>query len=207
VEVRHAGTDVLADPGTYCYHGEPEWRTYFRSTRAHNTLELDGQDQSVAGGPFLWVEQARSTVIRAAVDAEDGDPTWIAEHDGYRRLASPAVHRRTVRLDRSRRRLEIVDRVETDGEHVWRLSFHLGPTVRATLDGPRAALEWPGRGGAASASVELPDRLRWTAHRGQLGPVLGWYSPRFGEKVPATTLLGTASCGAEEVVTVVQFQA
>jgi Heparinase II/III-like protein/Heparinase II/III N-terminus len=37
VEVRYAGLDILADPGTYCYHGEPEWRSYFRSTIAHNT--------------------------------------------------------------------------------------------------------------------------------------------------------------------------
>ncbi len=26
LEVRHDGVDILADPGTYCYHGEPEWR-------------------------------------------------------------------------------------------------------------------------------------------------------------------------------------
>ena len=38
VEVRHDGVDVLADPGTYCYHGQPEWRQYFRSTLGHNTL-------------------------------------------------------------------------------------------------------------------------------------------------------------------------
>ncbi|MDQ6727567.1 MAG: heparinase II/III family protein, partial [Actinomycetota bacterium] len=29
VEVRHGGVDVLADPGTYCYHGEPRWRAWF----------------------------------------------------------------------------------------------------------------------------------------------------------------------------------
>src|SRR5262249_53599400 len=28
VEVRYGGVDILADPGTYCYHGEPAWRTY-----------------------------------------------------------------------------------------------------------------------------------------------------------------------------------
>ncbi|MFF1631882.1 alginate lyase family protein, partial [Streptomyces sp. NPDC058272] len=48
VEVRHDGVDVLADPGTYCYHGQPEWRQYFRSTLGHNTLQLDGSDQSVS---------------------------------------------------------------------------------------------------------------------------------------------------------------
>ena len=32
VELRVDGVDVLADPGTYCYHGEPSWRAYFRGT-------------------------------------------------------------------------------------------------------------------------------------------------------------------------------
>ena len=51
VELRCGGVDVLADPGCYCYHGEPAWRRYFRSTLGHNTLELDGTDQSVVGWP------------------------------------------------------------------------------------------------------------------------------------------------------------
>ena len=59
VEVRHGGTEILVDPGTYCYHGEPELRRYFRSTLAHNTVEVDGRDQSVSGGPFLWLRHAR----------------------------------------------------------------------------------------------------------------------------------------------------
>lgn len=89
VEVRHDGVDVLADPGTYCYHGQPEWRRYFRSTLGHNTLELDGADQSVSGGPFLWTRHARSRVLVA--DASTGGTArWCAEHDGYR----PSVHRR-----------------------------------------------------------------------------------------------------------------
>ena len=46
VEVRYAGMDILADPGTYCYHGERAWRSYFRSTIAHNTAELGGRNQS-----------------------------------------------------------------------------------------------------------------------------------------------------------------
>ena len=37
IELRCAGVEVLADPGTYCYHGEPAWRSYFRGTRGHST--------------------------------------------------------------------------------------------------------------------------------------------------------------------------
>ena len=60
VEVRHDGVDILADPGTYCYHGEPAWREWFRSTAAHNTVEVDGESQAESGGPFLWITQPRT---------------------------------------------------------------------------------------------------------------------------------------------------
>ena len=63
VEVRYAGVDILADPGTYCYHGERAWRSYFRSTIAHNTAELGGRSQSSEGGPFMWVRHAQAREI------------------------------------------------------------------------------------------------------------------------------------------------
>ena len=83
IEVRHDGVEILADPGTYCYHGEPEWRSYFRSTRGHNTIELAGVDQSRSGGPFLWVRPARTRIV-AVERGDDGEVlAWCAEHDGY----------------------------------------------------------------------------------------------------------------------------
>ncbi|MEX1007263.1 MAG: alginate lyase family protein [Acidimicrobiia bacterium] len=197
IEVRHGGVDVLADPGTYCYHGEPEWRDYFRSTRAHNTVELAGVDQSVSGGPFLWLRHAGAS--SRVVERDDGLDEWSAHHDGYLALRPPARHRRTVRVLRSARRLDIIDRIETTGTHSLRLSFHLGPTVRAELTGAIATLEWPTDGGRARAVLTLPDRLRWTAHRGETDPVLGWYSPRFGTKTPSTTLVGRFRCNGSPV--------
>ncbi len=207
IEVRHGGVDVLADPGTYCYHGEPAWRSYFRSTLGHNTLELDEMDQSQAGGPFLWVRHASTRLVSVQVDTEDGVETWSAEHDGYSRLDPPAVHRRTVRLDGGAHRLDIVDRVESDAPHRCRLAFHLGPFVRSALEGSAATLSWPGPKGGGSATLSLPPVLQWTAHRGETDPILGWYSPQFGRKEPTTTILGTGYCGSDggELRTVLQF--
>ena len=110
VEVRYAGIDILADPGTYCYHGERAWRSYFRSTIAHNTAELGGRSQSSERGPFMWARHAQAREIEVI---DDGDiARWTAEHDGYASLDPPALHRRSVLLDRASRSIDIIDEIE-----------------------------------------------------------------------------------------------
>ncbi|GAQ64013.1 heparinase II/III family protein [Streptomyces scabiei] len=201
LEVRHDGVDVLADPGTYCYHGQPEWRRYFRSTLGHNTLELDGADQSVSGGPFLWTRQARSRVLVSEMSGE-GTARWCAEHDGY----APSVHRRRVELTAASRELRVVDEVRGPRRAV-RLAFHLGPAVTADLAGHRAELTWTRDGEDRSAVLDLPGQLSWSAHRGASDPPLGWYSAGFGRKEPATTLIGTGFAdGVEGFTTVLGFR-
>ena len=215
VELRLGGIDVLAEPGTYCYHGEPEWRSYFRSTIAHNTLGA-GLHRPVPLGRALPLgspgrhpppERHSPSPGPTAIPASS---SWAAEHDGYTVLDPPAVHRRVVRLDRHRRRLEIVDTVISSGPHPCRLAFHLGPEVRSLLDGCTASLGWTGPDGPVTATMRLPEQLRWTCHRGEDDPILGWYSPGFGRKVTAVTLVGSGYCGADrpgphDLVTVLRF--
>jgi hypothetical protein len=197
VEVRYGGVDVLADPGTYCYHGEPQWRAYFRSTIAHNSAEIDNQSQSSEGGPFLWLRHANAQEI-AARDLGDVT-TWTAEHDGYTSLRPPAQHRRTVTLDRASRSIDIVD--EISGAHDIRLAFHLGPDVRAELNGKTVKLQWPDATPPGTARMELPPPLEWSLHQGEADPILGWYSSGLGRRVPAITLLGKGRSSAGEPLT------
>ncbi|MFD5383433.1 alginate lyase family protein [Streptomyces sp. NPDC127074] len=207
VEVRHDGIDVLADPGTFCYHGQPKWRQYFRSTLGHNTLQVDGGDQSVSGGPFLWTRHARTRVLAADTsDTSDaGTARWCAEHDGYQR----SMHRRRVELTAASRELRVVDEVRGPRRDV-RLAFHLGPAIAADLVGNRAVLTWIRDGEGRSAVLDLPGQLSWRAHRGESDPPLGWYSAGFGRKEPATTLVGTGFADGTalsgEFTTVLRFR-
>lgn len=191
IELRCGGTEILVDPGTYTYQGEAEWRRYFRSTIAHNCLELDGAEQSIAGGPFLWLKSAHSELISAT--GLDGGPeaVWCAAHDGYARLTPNARHQRTVRLIRGSGRLLVEDFVQSAGKHEGRLAFHLGPAVDCYLDGTVAQLSWDTEDGRRRATMNLPQELDWVAVKGQTEPPLGWYSPCFGSKIPTTTLIGT----------------
>ncbi len=208
VEVRHNGTDVLADPGTYCYHGEPEWRSYFRSTLAHNTVEVAGRAQSTAGGPFLWTRHARSTMLGLETDANGEVTAWSAAHDGYLDLDPPLRHRRSVRLQRQLRRIEIVDDLETAGGHPFRISFLLGPAIDAQMTTHEVALTWLEGESEKCATLSLPQGISWTLARGETHPRLGWYSSHFGEIQPTWALVGEGACsrtGTDTMTTVLQF--
>jgi hypothetical protein len=191
VEVRYGGVDILAEPGTCCYDGDPAWRSYFRSTIAHNTAEIGDRNQSIDGGPFTWSRQAR--VLETQVIDYGDVEIWAAEHDGYSTLDRPVRHCRSVMLDRASRSLDMVDQVDGHS-HDIRLAFHFGPEVQADLEGACAVLRWPTAATPGAARLELPPRLSWSLHTGETDPILGWYVHSLGRLVPAATLIGCGRC-------------
>lgn len=86
------GEFVITDPGTYIYNIERNFRDYFRKTINHNTIEIDGMDQSEIKGSFLWGRKAKVKLI--GTGANHGYIWACAEHDGY----SPVIHRREVKF-------------------------------------------------------------------------------------------------------------
>jgi hypothetical protein len=191
IEVRHDGTEILTDPGTYCYSSDPPFRGYFRSTIGHNALEVAGQDQSTSGGATMWIRHAKSRLTHLAAPLDEDKARWVAEHDGYRTLRPPVRHRRTVEFRGGQRLIEVTDELDTTGRPAVRLAFHLGPAVEADLDGCTLALRWQDRDNRlATATMNLPTSLDWSLVRGAQDPVLGWYSPAFGQKIPATDVIG-----------------
>jgi hypothetical protein len=94
IEFAALGKTWIVDPGTFTYTGDPELREWFRSTKAHSTVTVDGKSQSVTAGPFSWKHVARTSLDEFIV--EDGIDYIEASHDGYGRLADPVKHTRTV---------------------------------------------------------------------------------------------------------------
>ncbi len=191
IELRLGGVEIFADPGTYCYHGEPEWRRYFKGTRGHNTLSVRDEDQALYGGPFLWLSSPASMLDALDHDDQSGECIWEAHHDGYARLDDPVIYRRRVRLRAQERMIEVEDWITANTAQDVTLSFHLGPDLEVSLDGYVARLSWKDSSGAGRSGVlHLGSELDWSAHRGESHPPLGWYSARFGEKEPITVLVG-----------------
>lgn len=75
----YGGREFLVDPGTYTYEWS-KWRTYFRSTAAHNTIRVDPREQAEQAGQFLW----RTRVDARLESFEENDVSVEVEgcHDG-----------------------------------------------------------------------------------------------------------------------------
>jgi uncharacterized heparinase superfamily protein len=174
LELFAGGRPLIVDPGRGTYsEGPPNLRRWFRGTAAHNTVCVDGLDQTpytrtrprgpVAEGRFLG---------RTAAGGRDtlaGDA---------RSPAYDAVHRRRVTLVDGHRWL-IEDRLSGATRHRYDLRFHLAPDAQGgtRVDGDTVVA--PG--------VTL--RIRG-AQRVALEP--GWVAPRYGEQLPAPVVTAVA---------------
>lgn len=175
------GKTILVDPGTYRYNGVPEWRHYFKSTRAHNTVTIDGLDQAVQETSFIWSHPYEATLLAARET-----PVGIflaAQHNGYARLPAPLIHRRHIYLTEDSY-LIIHDTFHGEGVHTFELNFHLHPQAKV-------------RPGRKSWEVSLSDikvlifprtAVNFRLVYGQKQPILGWYSEAYGQKVACPVL-------------------
>jgi hypothetical protein len=187
--LRAFGSDVFVDPGTYDYFSYPAWRAYFRRTRAHNTLVVDGLDQSVMLGPFLWGPRAHARCIAWEPRTEGGKV--IGEHDGYTRLADPVLHRRTVELDERSRILTIEDEIVASGSHEIAAYFHLAEDACLSVERPNR-YRIAGVGG--TVTLEVDARLAVELLTGSDEPIGGWVSRGYHRRAPSTTLIARGRC-------------
>jgi hypothetical protein len=178
-----AGEELLIDPGTFAYHTQKQWRDYFRGTSAHNTVRIDGQDQSIGAGNFLWLSHAPVRALEFVTTAQYD--RLVAEHDGYRRLADPVTHRRELLLDHTTSAVTVVDELFCRASHTVEMFWHFAEACEVTLDGTRATACKDG----AKLSLEVPQGMRCEVVRGRESAPLGWVSRRFDQRVPAATLL------------------
>lgn len=117
---------VIVDTGTFNY--EPgATRRYDRSTAAHNTVMIDGVDQSEVWGLFRVARRA-SPVAPKMDYAANGNLHFSGSHNGYKRLKFPVVHNRDVTFD-GHAVWTIKDSIVGKGEHRIESFIHLHPNI------------------------------------------------------------------------------
>lgn len=175
----------VVDSGVGAYYGEQAWRDYERGTRAHNTVEIDGEDQSELWGQFRVGRRARPREVGWFTD---GPVAGIrASHDGYDHLRGHPRHTRTV-LQSGRGYGVIVDEIRGSGSHgcVGRLHFHPECEVEGTAElGVRV------RRGDRALLLRWAPGVRLTTRKGERNPIQGWVASEFGKRVPGWVVEST----------------
>lgn len=169
-ELSIAGRRVLVNSGISQYGLGPE-RLRQRGTAAHNTVTVDGADSSEVWGGFRVARRAQARVVRVVEHGGHG-AVVEAEHDGYTRLPSAGVHRRTWTFDYGGGGLKVEDTLEANGavESHW----HFAPGFELTIAQDPTVL----RATDGSFTVELRvEGAEWRLSQST-------YSPQFGLSLP-----------------------
>ena len=192
IEIAPYGEPLLIDPGFSNYRGGREWHVYFRSTAAHNTIEIDGASQAQQIGVLNWAYAPECEIL------QDMDHEMLkavcAEHDGYRRLPGRIKHRRYflfinhafwITLDVVFPHKPVAKRIHTIRQHLH-FSAHaevsLVDAQRIRAHGRKAGLDL----------FFLPNHdkdVRLKLFKGGEKPHEGWISPIYRHRQPAPVLL------------------
>lgn len=194
-----AGEELLTDPGTYAYHTQKKWRDYFRSTPAHNTVAVDGLDQSEIGGNFMWLKKANARMI--AHETNSDVQVFEGEHDGYGRLADPVLHRRRIEFNFNNKCIVIKDILQCTNVHDISVHWQFGDHCVVTVDEGQLQAQGLRSGLRMRCSHGTLDLLR-----GSDTPPGGWISRRFDEKSPITSAAWRVRVqGTTEIVTHIEL--
>lgn len=118
---------VLVNSGTSRY-GRGPIRDSERSTAAHNTVEIDGQNSTEVWAGFRAARRAYPFDVRVNANADQIEIEGA--HDGYRRLRGGPVHRRRWFI--KEKAVTVEDMIEGGGSHAIRVLFHFGPDIYLT---------------------------------------------------------------------------
>ena len=172
------GLPVVVDSGVSGYGGDP-LREYVRSTRAHNTVMIDGQEQSEVWDTFRVAR--RISGIQASQSLADGVYRFAGEYRPYH--SRSVLHRRTI--ERHGKDWLVVDKV--DGAGVGRLQsfLHFDPAFTLSMNRGQVTAKSP----SLEITIDPIGADDVSLARGASDPSQGWYCPEFGQVVPNGVLV------------------
>lgn len=175
------GRRVVVDTGVSTYEPCAE-RYYERSTVAHNTLRIDGEEQAEIWASFRVGRRPQVTRLEGG---EIGEFHFVrGEHSAYQHRG--VIHSRTIVLTPGKCWV-VIDLLSGKGKHLAESLVHFHPEVGVEMsshpDGDNA-----GRGGAWAIRFGGDQYSLTTLGRGKVQPQQTWYAPEFGLRLRRTTL-------------------
>lgn len=161
------GRRLVVDTGTYDYEAGQR-RQYARSTCGHNTLMIDGFEQSEIWGVFRVARRARP--LSAGLRAVGDGVVFEGTHDGYLRLRGGPLPFRKLSWDGAGT-LTVEDKVLGRGRHLLESFVHFHPDLTIVIESGYASVL--AEAGLPLARVEFLDNPEVELRDGEYYPAFG----------------------------------
>jgi len=136
------GVSWIVDPGCYLYTADYNERNRFRSTSYHNTVVVNGEEQSEFNPRNAFSPLGKKEVKVLTWQENDDFILFVGEHDGYARNEYGVIHRRKVILYKEPDEfLWITDELLGKGKCKFESFLHLGEARIQSVEGDRVCLE------------------------------------------------------------------
>ncbi|HOC68351.1 MAG TPA: alginate lyase family protein [Candidatus Hydrogenedentes bacterium] len=178
-ELSLSGRRVIVDSGVHGY-AESVLRGYCRSTRAHNTVQLDSLEQSDWWKVFRIGQRPKADTPRFEVRPDFISLEAAYEHfSGYR-------HCRCIHYSPDRHYWEVEDTVKVgSGSHEVKSVIHLHPEIRVTGTDREILLSTDSVNFRITLCTEGTLEFKDICSSGQDN----WYCPEFGQSLPSATII------------------
>ncbi|MHB8806103.1 MAG: heparinase II/III family protein [Anaerolineaceae bacterium] len=199
IEIWHAGQNLALDAGTYLYNVAAPWRNAFRTTRVHNTLTVDGLDQMLPTSRFMWLDWANAEVLATSSDA------ITARHAGYKKLG--ITHQRTLQ-HAFPSGWEITDEVLFSSPKTHQIALHwLLPDLSFTVQkdsihfkNPTYTMRFSNERNLMAAVQVIRAGAFVYGQSDMDTTIYGWFSPTYGVKQAALSVLYTLQTDASIIL-------
>ena len=183
LEITAWGKNFIVDSGFHNYRGNFEWHRHFRLTRAHNTIEIDGQSQAKHGNRMmLWSLCPQGRLIYQ-ID-RPGLFYLRATHNGFERLAGRPRHIRNFFFV-SDAYWVIWDEIEGQGQHRVDSFLHFNYDCQLTLNEQTIHCQFQNDHLFILSHGDLQEV---DLQEGGTRPEEGWISPLYRHAQPAPQL-------------------
>jgi hypothetical protein len=185
IQLQSKGKHILADPGFYSYSNngeEGKMAAYLGSSAAHNTATVDNQSQphskfayNTEPGDYRWYDNGTLAGAEGVYSRGYGEKGEIK-----------VVHKRKITYYRNEDKFVVEDRFEGEGSHEISLHWQL-PVEAEWVEGKKSftILNAPA---SAQMNVKANKKYTITALKGSKDPYSGWFSWKYGDLHPTTTV-------------------
>ena len=164
---------LISDSGSYVYSASYEQRNKFRSTAAHNTPIIDGQEQNRFISKMELFSLQNDAIPKVlSWQTSDNEDIFAGSHSGFQKLNEPVTPVRKIVLERNHHRLIVRDEFKGEGLHSIKIPLHLATGCKVKQIGPTT---WALDSNGKSFNLIAGGTTNWAVDF-----VLGRVSPSYG---------------------------